>query len=325
MKIKKLLKLTSSIFVLLLIALVTFFFWASSTNHNESEYSQLIENNYSTNDDNDSVYSIITYNIGYLSGLTNNLPVPKPKELFGNNLKKVSQEFEKLNPDIICFQEIDYHSNRSYFVNQQEAIEKLGYNYVFQAVNWDVNYLPFPYYPIKYHFGETYSGQSILSKYPIKEQERIVLDRVENTSFLIDAFYLDRLAQVSKVILDGRTVILINVHFEAFDEETRTNHANYIINTYNKYKNDYPILIAGDFNSDVEYDNSAIQIILDLPSIKNAVDTKEKTYPSISPTDRLDYIFYNEDFIELKSSSIITSFGDGSDHLPVIMEFKLKI
>lgn len=324
MNIKNLFKLLLWIVSIIIFTSFVFFFWASSSNYPEDDYSKLIENNYPETTSSDSVYSIITYNLGYLSGMTNNLPVPKPKKLFDKNLNHVYKELENLSADILCFQEIDYYSKRSFFVNQQEKIQKLGYNYVFQAVNWDINYLPFPYFPIKFHFGEMYSGQSILSKYPLSEPERIVLDRVENTPFYVDAFYLDRLAQVSKVAIDGSIIILINVHFEAFDKETRSNHATYITNLYKKYKDDYPVLLVGDFNSDIEYQNSAIKIILNLPGIRSAVSLNEKTFPSDTPVDRLDYIFYNENFIELKNSKILKSFGQSSDHLPLLMEFILK-
>ncbi len=324
MKTKKILKLTFSSILTLFIAIMVLYFWASSPNYTKGHYSQLIENTFPKTVTGDSVYSIISYNIGYLSGMTNNLPVLKPKSLFDNNLNRVYAEFEKINADIICFQEIDYHSKRSYYVNQQEEIQKLGYNYVFQAVNWDLKYVPFPYFPIKYHFGEIFSGQSILSKYPLLDTERIVLNRVENTPFYIDAFYLERLAQVSKTIIDGKTVVLINVHLEAFDRETRTKHVNFIAKLYTTYKDDYPVLLVGDFNSDITFENASIHTILNLPDIKSAVSLNHKSFPSTNPINRLDYIFYNEKFIELKSAKIINSFEDASDHLPIMMEFTIR-
>ncbi len=304
--------------------LAMFYFWASSANHSPEEYSQLIENDYPNSDDADSIITIITYNIGYLSGMTNNLPVPKPQTLFDENLLSVYSEFEKYNANIICLQEIDYHSKRSFYINQQEELQKLGYNNVFQAVNWDKKYLPFPYYPLSMHYGEIYSGQSILSKYPLIDINRIVLERVASYPFYRDAFYLDRLAQVSKILIGGDTVVLINVHLEAYDFITRTNQTRYIAELYNDYKNNFPVLLAGDFNSDEQRNDASINILLEIPGIKSAGHRLGKTFPSVNPKVRLDYIFYNEEFIELKSAAVLTSFGEASDHLPVLMEFKLK-
>ena len=327
MKINHLFKFILYFLVLLTLSTITFYYWASSSNHPEENYSQLIENNYPQTLDKDSIYSLITYNIGYLSGMTNNRAVAKTKQLFDDNLAKVYNQLGKYDPDFICFQEIDFYGKRSYFVNQQDELQKLGYNYIFQAVNWDVNYLPFPYFPPSAHHGEIYSGQSIFSKYPLSDPERIVLDRVANSPFYVDAFYLDRLAQLSKTIINDKIIIIINLHLEAFDKATRDKQADFIVKLYNKYKDQHPVLLVGDFNSDIAYENAAINKIREIPGIGNAhffEGNKEKTFPSASPQKRLDYIFYNTKFIELINAEILTSFGESSDHLPLLMDFKLK-
>jgi endonuclease/exonuclease/phosphatase family metal-dependent hydrolase len=326
-KINHLFKFLFSFLVIFALAAVAFYYWASSTNHPVEDYSQLIENKYPKAISNDSIHSLITYNIGYLSGMTNNRAVDKTKELFDDNLKRVYNQLEKYNPDFIFFQEIDYHSNRSYYVNQQEELQKLGFNYVFQAVNWDVNYLPFPYFPPSAHFGEIYSGQSIFSKYPLANPERNVLERVADNPFYRDAFYLDRLAQVSKTIINGKTIVLINLHLEAYDRATRGKQTDHIVELYSKYKDQFPVLLAGDFNSDIVFENATIKRIFDIPGIGSAQffkENKDKTYPSANPQVRLDYIFFNTQFIEVLNSETLTSFGESSDHLPVLLQFKLK-
>ena len=143
-----------SFFVFLIAAFFIFFFWASSPILDKKDYQKLLKNNYVTTINNDSVFNIITYNIGYLSGMTNNLSVKTPKKLYDTNLAKVLQETKRINPDIIAFQEIDYNAARSYHINQQNEIAKLGYNYVAEAVNWDETYVPFPYWPPSVHFGK---------------------------------------------------------------------------------------------------------------------------------------------------------------------------
>jgi len=322
--VKNLFKAIIAIFSALIVAVVVFFVWASSANYSSDDYVQLIEYNYSNEDDSDSIFSVITYNIGYLSGMTNNLPVPKPKSLFNNNLKRVYREFENLEADIICLQEVDFHSKRSYYINQQEELHKLGYNFAFQAANWDKKYLPFPYFPVSLQFGEVYSGQSILSKYQLIDIERIVLERGTSNPFYRDAFYLDRLAQVAKVLVSGDTIVLINVHLEAFDAANRTKQTRTIANLYNNYKDDFPVLLVGDFNSDESRREASIKILLAIPGLKSAGHELGNTFSSQNPVARLDYIFYNEEFIEMRNAEILTSIGEASDHLPVLMEFKLK-
>lgn len=313
--------------LLLIVACVIFFFWASSPTLEETEYAKLVEIDVKNKQENDSVFSIVTYNIGYLSGMTNNLAVPKPKELFDKNLEKVLSETKKENPDIIAFQEIDYDASRSYYINQQTEIAKLGYKYNAQAINWDETYVPFPYWPPTMHFGKVVSGQSIISKYVLKDHERIVLERVADAPFYRDTFYLERLAQVVKVTLNEQEVVLINVHLEAFDKQTRVNQFEEVLVLFNKYKDKYPTILLGDFNSSAKDENAIIQKLFTMESVGNAafnIVNLDNTFNSKDPFERIDYIFYTKNSIEYISGKVLNSFGQASDHLPVQMKFKLK-
>lgn len=313
--------------VVLLIAIVAFYFWASSPQLSEKEYSKLITNNYEQKIDNDSIYSIVTYNIGYLSGMTNNLAVEKPKSLFDTNLKKVTKLFDSLNVDIIAFQEIDFAATRSFKVNQQNEIAKLGYNYIAQAVNWDKTYMPFPYWPYATQFGNMLSGQSIISKYPLADHERIVLERVADDPFYRNAFYLERLAQVTKATIEDKEVVLINVHLEAFDKPTRAKQFKFVLELFKKYASQQPTILLGDFNSPAQDSKALINQLFETPNIGNAAfnkDAIENTFDSRKPNKRIDYIFYTKNSIEYLNGKVLTEFGQTSDHLPVYMEFRLK-
>ena len=324
---KRFLKYFFRFLLLLVIAFVIFFFWASSSTLEESEYAKIVEDNTIKVPVNDSVFSIVTYNIGYLSGMTNNLPIAKPKELFDDNLAKVLSETKKIDPDIIAFQEIDYNASRSYYVNQQEAIAKLGFGYRAQAINWDEQYLPFPYWPISMNFGKVISGQSIISKYPLKEQERIVLSRVADEPFYRTVFYLERLAQVVKVTLNTKEVVLINIHLEAFDKPTRVKQFEEVLQIFNRYKDTYPTILLGDFNSSATDETAIIQKLFTINEIGNAafdLQNLEKTFDSKNPYQRIDYILYTKNSIEYVSGKVLNEFEQASDHLPIFMEFKLK-
>ncbi len=324
---KRFLKYLFRFLLLLIVASVVFFFWASSSTLNESEYAKLIETDSSKSLENDSIFSIVTYNIGYLSGMTNNLAVESPKELFDGNLAKVLSETKKVNPDIIAFQEIDYDASRSYHVNQEEEISKLDFGYRAQAVNWDKRYLPFPYWPVSMHYGKVVSGQSIISKYPLKEHQRIVLSRVANEPFHRNAFYLERLAQVVKVDLNGQEVVLINIHLEAFDADTRAKQFEEVLEVFNKYKDTYPTILLGDFNSKARDENAVVQKIFAMNSVGNAafdINNLGNTFDTKDPYERIDYIFYTKKSIEYISGSVLNKFGKASDHLPVEMKFRLK-
>ena len=92
-------------------------------------------------------------------------------------------------------------------------------------------------------FGKVISGQSVVSKYPLKDHKRIVLERVANEPFYRGVFYLERLAQVVKVVLNGKEVVLINIHLEAFDKEARVKQFEEVVKIFNRYKNIYPSLV----------------------------------------------------------------------------------
>lgn len=321
-------KLMLKILAVFLLCFSIFFFWASSSTVDETEYEKLITNSHPKIKTNDSVFNIITYNIGYLSGMTNNLPIAKPKSLFNNNLKKVIKETKRVNPDIIAFQEIDYNASRSYQINQESEIAKLGYNYIARGVNWDEQYVPFPYWPPNMHFSKIVSGQSILSKYKLKDYERIVLQRNSNTPFYKDAFYLERLAQVCKVILNQKEVVLINVHLEAFDKPTRTKQFRFVIDKiFKKYKDKYPTILLGDFNSEARDEKAVIKELFTMKGIGNAdfnTENISNTYNTKNPLIRIDYIFYTEKSIEYIDGRVLNEFEQASDHLPVMMKFRLK-
>jgi len=177
------------------------------------------------------------------------------------------------------------------------------------------------------HFGKVVSGQSIISKYPLKEHQRIVLQRVESEPFYRNAFYLERLAQVVKVVLNGQEVVLINIHLEAFDKATRVNQFEEVLAIFNKYKNDYPTILLGDFNSRARDKDAVIQKMFAMKGVGNAafdMNNLGNTFDTKNPFERIDYIFYTKNSIEYISGKVLNQFEQASDHLPVEMQFKLK-
>ncbi len=311
----------------LAIIFILFFYWSSSSSLNTSKYYELKEYQYTNTPSNDSIFSIITYNIGYLSGMTNNRAVVQHKDLFNKNLDKALSEFKKLNPDVIALQEVDFNSSRSFNVDQEEEIAKLGYNYVARAVNWDKKYVPYPYGLPSVNFGKVISGQSILSKHKLKKYSKVILERDANNPFYRDAFYLDRLVQIVTTEINGKEVIILNVHLEAFDKDTRVKHVNKVVELFNTYAKDFPTILVGDFNSDPAFKDAAILEIFNIPNVGNAAFSKEKydfTYDSDKPHKRLDYIFYTSENIVSVEARVLKEFGQVSDHLPLLMKFKLK-
>jgi endonuclease/exonuclease/phosphatase family metal-dependent hydrolase len=328
------------IFIVFLFSLpVIFYFWASSGSLPENKRSEIFAYSDTIKEppaDRD-VFTVMTYNIGYLSGMTNNRAVKRKKGLFEKNMKRFLQMLNKKKPDVIGFQEIDFHSRRSFYVNQMRTIaKKAGYKYGAAAINWDKHYVPFPYWPPSVHFGEMLSGQAVLSQWPILSAKRVVLQKPKNKPFYYNAFYLDRLVQAVKVKIKNRELMILNVHLEAFDRETRENQATKVLEIYRTFKDDYPVLLMGDFNCvppgteqkknfrdepETNFSNEkTITFLLEEKSLK-AAELSFFTFPSDKPVRKLDYIFYNHEKIVL--IKVFAPEMDSSDHLPVVMQFSL--
>lgn len=321
------------IFGVSIIALIFFFFWGSSGSYPQEKYAEIISDEGSENPAQDDTLTVVTYNIGYLSGLTNNTSEPRTLELFENNLKTAIQALKPLQPDLIGLQETDLDSRRSFRIDQGAELAKgLGLKNQAIAVNWDKNYVPFPYFPFSAHFGRLLSGQAIISRYPIQKHDRLVLEKVADNPFYYKAFYIDRLAQVSQIKIQEETVILINVHLEAFDKPTRRKQTQFIQELLKQYIGKYPVLLLGDFNSpppSPEHPDSTISLLLNLPEISPVVprdrliSSDAKTFPSDDAIAKIDYIFYSRDRLELLEWRVITEAQQASDHLPLMAKFRL--
>lgn len=293
---KRFLAITGSILAALLLTLLVFF-WASSGRLPDEDLAQI--KTYAAPPDSTApdTLTVMTYNIGYLSGMTNNEPVVRPDSLFHANMDQVLSFFRKADPDVVGLQEIDFGGARVAGVHQLDTLAThLGYPVAAQAVNWDERYLPFPYGRPAVHFGRILSGQALLSRVPIRQHDRTVLSRPPQM-FFRDAFYLDRLAQIVIVDVGGRALGLINVHLEAFDTETREQQARTVNALYDRLDSTgLPVLVLGDFNSPLTASpkaDSTMQLLLDGTALQPARgDTASATFPADTPSERIDYIFY---------------------------------
>jgi endonuclease/exonuclease/phosphatase family metal-dependent hydrolase len=319
----------------LVLFILGFYFWGSLGFYDEEKYDQIKTYGNKPLVDKDTL-TVMTYNIGYLSGMTNNLPVDRSIELYQNNLQRARDLMREINPDIIGFQEIDFEAKRSYKFNQLDSLaDTNNYHQSGMAVNWDKRYVPFPYWPIKNHFGKMLSGQATLSKFPIVENKRMVLRKPVNAPFYYNAFYLDRVIQINEIQVGEKTLIFMNVHLEAFDTETRELQAEILLKVYKKYAAFYPVILVGDFNSrppfatEIIEEENTIALFLDEPSAVEAIpdsvylsdEAHYFTFDTEESYERLDYIFYTPDKIQPIEADVVRAAADISDHLPVMMKF----
>lgn len=319
-------------FILFLIgAAIIFFFWAKSPNLEKSEYSKVVDFGVDHFPPQDSTISLISYNIGYLSGMTNNTTIRPTQEFYQTNMKKVLEALRKHRPNILALQEVDYDGNRSYSVNQFEVIGKeLDYNNGAMTINWDKRYVPFPYFPPSVHFGKMLSGQAILSDFEINEHERVELARVRSHPYYYSAMYLDRLAERILINIGGQDVMVFNVHTEAFDVKTRELQISFLKDWFLRVEEEMPVIMVGDFNSDPTYKEKGILEFYNDSRIgamcsKEGLLKKETlTYPTDVPIEQLDFVFFSTKHFELVEWEVLGDFGQVSDHFPVYTKLKLK-
>jgi len=326
-------------FLIVFVAFITgFFFWGSSSTLDNDQYSGIFEHGLRYQDQGTDTFTMVTYNIGYLSGMTNNKAVDRTKKMYDDNLSHAVSLFKSLNPDFIAFQEIDFDADRSYNVNQMsELSNEIPFDYSAKAVNWDKRYVPFPYWPISQQFGKVISCQAVLSQFKILENNIKTLVKPEGNPFYYNAFYLDRLAQISTIQVNNKELVIINVHLEAFHPETRNIQIKTVLNLFDEYAKDHPVILCGDFNSTPPgatnpwQSDQVIETILNHTGIAMAIDMDTNfanesifyTFNSETPDRRIDYFLYNPNKISVLEARVVTVAEQISDHLPVWMKFVL--
>ncbi len=284
----------------LLVGIVGAFFWASSGRLPPDALTQTTRHSAADSPSPDTL-TATTYNIGYLSGMTNNEPVVRPETLFANNLDRAARLLRRSSPDVVGLQEVDFGAARSFGVHQLDTLAtRLGSPIAAQAVNWDVRYLPFPYGRPAVHFGRVLSGQGVLSRRPLHTHRRYLLQSPPQP-FYRSAFYLDRLAQVTLLNWGEQPLVVINVHLEAYDTDTREAQARQVRSLYDRVAAPgVPVLLLGDFNAELDApDDSTMAFLLDDTGLRPARPDSAVagTFPADDPSRTIDHILYRADRI----------------------------
>lgn len=322
------------VLVVIVIAFLGFYTWATSGAFNSDTDRYVIYDAKESGPIQKDTISIMTFNIGYLSGMTNNKAIERSKALFDTNAESLIQLLDKESIDILAMQEIDFGSSRSFDVDQFDFLLKEGkFNYGAKALNWDKNYVPFPNWPLHLQFGKVQSGQAVISKFPVLTNTVEILEKPVDQPFYYNDFYLDRLMQTTTLSLNGQEVTVINIHLEAFSEKTRALHLKHVFEAFRKEAEKGPSILLGDFNESVfPLESSLMSPFYKSHNFKGAIAldslsvSKQDhfTYSAESPEVKIDYIFYSSAHIEMLEAKTISETQLLSDHLPVMMRFRLK-
>lgn len=137
------------------------------------------------------------------------------------NMEGLARKINQVNPDILLLQEIDTNSKRAAYVNQvQWLLDHTELNYAAYASQWKADYIPTD------GIGRMDSGNAVLSKFPLRDGQRIALPLSEEQDALTRYFYLKRniLSVVSDIPGFG-PLHVVNVHTDAFGKDgTKKKH-----------------------------------------------------------------------------------------------------
>lgn len=270
--------------------------------------------------------TVVSYNIGYGSGVKNNKDAITDRAELMRNLDEMAQRLGELKPDLVLLQEVDFASDRSFGVDQMRYLaEKLGLNFGAYALTWNLAYVPFPYWPPSRHFGKIVSGQAVLSRFPIVKQQLIEFPKPGENPFWYNWYYLNRVVQHLTLQVGPETLSLYNLHLEAFGVATREEQLKNI----GKLIKADPVgfkIVGGDFNlaSRMEQghedpDKDTKGLLTDFMKTTSLSDASSQdsfySMPSWQPYKLIDHLYFSSKFHLEHSGNIANSTA--SDHLAV--------
>ncbi len=303
---------------------------------------------------------ILTWNVQYMAGknhvfwydlLDESGPDERPSAAdIASTLRAVARVVKDENPDIILLQEIDHGARRTDYEDQLEKLlALLPKTYVCHtsAYYWKALFVPHPRI-----MGSVGMKLSTISKYKIREARRhqlacIPKDPITRQFNLKRAILEARFPQT-----DGRTLVALNLHLDAFAQGTRTmqQQIEQTVTLLRELSQEgLNWVIGGDFNllppgdaydrlakSEKSYYNAETEIaalfklfrgIPGLDEVNGLEYTKWFTHfpnkPGIAQPDRtIDYIFISgnlrlgDHYVRQHDTLEI------SDHFPVVAEVK---
>ncbi len=201
------------------------------------------------------------------------------------NLGRISKTIEESGAVIIGLNEVDNKMPRTDFINQSRFLaERLGMNYAYGP-------------NLKTIIGSY--GNAILTSLP--------LSNVKNYPLPTGLGGEPRGLLEADVLLPGWGKIKVLSTHLSTEQVYKDRQIRWLRRHIAKI--DVPYILIGDFNSDLETEK-----ITETASI-----VSEKTYPSFSPEKKLDKFISS--FQVEKSYTLPT---EGSDHLPLVIEFILE-
>lgn len=232
---------------------------------------------------------VMTYNIHHGEGLDGRL-----------DLERIARVITEARADLVGLQEVDRGVARTQRRDLPAELARL----TGMTVTFESN-LP--------HQGGEY-GNAVLSRFPVQASR--------NTHYRAPRPGEQRGFQEVTVVAHGRELLFINTHldFRAGDEERLASVAELRAAVAAAGKT--PVIMVGDFNAvPASSPIRAVAVFL-----RDAWETAGRgpgfTIPVRKPARRIDYVWYAPEGLEPVTATVPSS--EASDHLPVMVEFRLR-
>lgn len=269
-------------------------------------------------------FRLVSYNMGYASGRFNNLSLIPASET-AENLSRMRASLKDLDADLWLLQEVDFLSKRS---GRQDQLQELMRGLdpaewcTASVMTWDKRYVPFPYWPVRHHFGSVQSGQAIASRFEIGRTRVHTFEKPRENPWYRNLFYLDRIALATELELGGgKRLVVVNVHLEAFVAEARARQARELRDWLEATWTNQPLVVAGDFNADLG--DPALGPLFEGGFLRRPAPIAPLTFPSWNPESALDHVLISRS-LEVRSYSTHEIPGSPSDHLPIVADLSLS-
>ena len=171
---------------------------------------------------------VMTWNIKFAGGRVDfffdghgDRVLMEEREVIGH-LEGLADKIRRVDPDLLLLQEIDVASDRSAGVDQMQwLLDHTALNFGAYASAWRSRHVPTE------GLGAVDSGNAVLSRWPLRQAERIALPLVEAYDELTRYFYLKRNILLVHLEVPGHPgpLAVACTHAEAFSpDDTRRRH-----------------------------------------------------------------------------------------------------
>ncbi len=240
---------------------------------------------------------------------------------FQEKAENIIKLVKKINPDILCFQEVTIGSS----YNNKQDVAKI----IAEKINFEYNFSNAHKYefPITPKGESNYGGNGIFSKFPIIKNSNFP---IVNPSDSKDFPYERRTCAVSKIQLsDNKTITMATAHSSYnprfIENKEKLKEIKKLVDFFKNNKE--KLIFTGDLNL---IPNTKSVKLIEKQLVHCGPDYKEPTWTTkpfsfmgFEETKlrwRVDYVFATKDIKVISSKILKTKY---SDHLPILIEVEV--